>query len=447
MSFITVLLVLILTVGTQRRSGWSPAVLGAAVWVFVCLFCWMGLLGLLEVGQKAQAIIVVGVAMTLLPSLVSTLAVTDGQSKVAIDGRKLALWTVIAGMMTAVGAWYFQTQIGAAVGADFANLTPEQIRRAQTSDTRGGGALGLLLATAPLLGCLSLLGIQQRNRLYLVPVAGAFLALYQNPSRTVILSLVVTMAIFYFYTRRIAFEGSTKIKIEMNRATRYALALGGGIMLIAIFIVIGDSLGKNEAAQQMYADSRVPTFLTSPLLYLMGGASALTVVTDYGATPYASRGATTYILARLWSMFDSSYQAPETIAGYVSIPEPFNVYTGYGHLWIDWGWLGLILLSTALGLTAWYSHKFAMLGSLPAAWVSASVAAVFMSMPLDFRLLNLDVVTAAAVGYIALRSITSRSSGQAAGSAASPGTTSGKSTSGLPVSANVRRSVPKEGQI
>ena len=80
------------------------------------------------------------------------------------------------------------------------------------------------------------------------------------------------------------------------------------------------------------------------------------------------------------------------------IPAPFNVFTAFGDLWLDFGAVGAVLICLLLGLLAHRVHRLAWRGSAAFAWLTALIGSFILSSPISFRLLYMDSVFLAVLG-------------------------------------------------
>lgn len=408
MSIFTLLIIVAVTAYALRRVGWSPVTFAGCMWVIICTISWLDPLGLISPSLAVQIMVLVGLASLTIPSLIATNRGPrlKAQHWDRVKPGTLAIWIVLSAVTTIIGAIAFRQNISAASGGEgFASLSASQVRSAQVN-LQGGGLAALLQATYPILGCLSILGAMKFSRWYLL---GGVLALYvalQNPGRTITLSLVAEMGTFYLYCRPL---NSAQSLSKRTRRGAVAVAAFGLAAMMWIFVSTGSKLGKNKLAAQLFPTTHLPDFLLTPVLYLTGGMSAMTtVITDHYA-PYQDHYTSVFLFARIYAFINPTYHAPHTIGNFVPAPIPFNVFTGFGQAWWDFGWLGVVGLSIALGIAAALSHRTGRAGSLTGAWTASVCVAMMISLPLQFRIFDLDTVFQLVVGWIALKTITMES--------------------------------------
>jgi oligosaccharide repeat unit polymerase len=390
------------TVATTRDRR-SPLAWSLWIWVAVAALHVVRPLPLVPISVMGAAVASVGLVAITLPVMRRRQSVSElspaaqGHRGVALV-RFIVLGAAVLAMVV-VGAMAFRSGIALAAGTDFGSLDLRQIRHVQNTAGRGGGFAALLSAANPILGCLGVYGAMRYNRAYILLLVIAIIAAAQSPARTSSISLIVIVVVFWLYARNAISRDEMSPTPRRLPIGRLILA---GVVAVAFFLIVGDMLQKNYVAG-MYETS-LPGWAVDPVLYFSGGLSALTVAVDEGVKPIEF-GSSIYLLMRVASIFAPGLHVPDTIGRYAEIPMPFNVYTGFGQIYFDFGLLGVFVLSLILGNIALRAHRLAESGAMEWAWVSAVTASLLFSLPQGFRLFNLDVTLELALGFFIFWSI------------------------------------------
>lgn len=382
----------ILATARDRRS---PLTWSLWLWVAVAALIATRALPLVYVNGTAALVISVGLIALTTPMLARRRPrnpVTQGHR--GVSGARFLLLSVVVLAMVLYGAWAFRSGIAAAVGTDFDALDLRQVRLAQNGVGRGGGIGTLLAAANPVLACLGVYGAYRFNRAFIAFIGVALVAAFQNPARTSSLSLVVITVVFWIYARNALSRSDKPVKTRTLPVRRLAIV---GVLIVVAFLVIGDLLQKSSLAGVF--TTWLPGWAIDPVLYYTGGASALSVASETGVAPIAF-GSSIFVVLRALSVIAPAVESPDTIGQFVAIPVPFNVYTGFGQVYFDFGILGVIILSLLLGWLSIGAHRAAERGALEWAWVSGVTASLLLSLPQGFRLFNLDVTFQLVVGFL-----------------------------------------------
>ena len=396
-------LTVFLALVVQRRDKGSPLMWGLVLWCLLFATQLINPMGLRGVGWEASLVLGVGLLSLSAPTLMRRrgfpITWNSGESRPVL--LRLILACAVTALLAGIGVYEFRAGVSGAVGADISQLTPSQIRAAQTGAARGGGLLALLAGLNPLLACLGIYGYLRFSRMFGLVTIAALGASLQTPARLSTVMLVVQATIFYYYCRRsIPLRGNQDLsKPGIGRIKLLMLGGAASIASITFFNLLGSQLGKVDTAAAYFPQYSWPSWTLSPLLYLTGGYPALSQAITSGTDPFEHPNSV-FLLARIWASVDPLYHAPDTLAGYVPIPVPFNVYTGFGQVWYDFGFIGTIILSALLGILAVSSHRRAMAGQLQYAWTSSLVASLLLAMPQTYRLFFLDVDLALACGFL-----------------------------------------------
>lgn len=416
---------LVLLIFSVRRLGYSPVTAAVTVLSGTYLALLLAPLPYYALSTDAALVLAAGtcslVAVGLFPRSRARASisghVTSGASRQVEQRASLRLVVLLSLLLlvaVALGYSAFTSGISAATNADYDQLSLEEVRRAQNTGARGGGLFALLGSLGPLLGCLGLYGARHHSKVFLLlPLVAVYVAV-QNPSRLNSITLLVVLAVFYFYLRsdgrpvlrkssqktvaaRLRDSGPTAAQSSRRRLVIVGLVSFTGA--VVLFNAVGSALGKNASTAAGFPNYDWPAWTLSPVFYFTGSYPALTVALSEDSSPY-DMGTSFYSLMRLIHVFDPRVDVPETIAQYSLMPVPFNLYSGFGQLFFDTGWIGLVLVCAALGVLVQLLHVSARKGSLPGAWACASLTSVLLAMPQSFLLFNLDVLVRLIVGVL-----------------------------------------------
>jgi len=394
-----ILLIVALSMATiaMRRDPKSPLAWSLCLWVVVAVIHVTQPIPLAALNGTSTIVVCVGLIALTAPMIFSPAngaRVSQGPRRAGL--LRLSVWSIALTILMLVGLTSFQNAIAGVSGADFSNLTLYDIRLAQNGSARGGGLAVLLLSVAPIVACLGIYGAYRFSRLWLVFTGVAAYAVFQSPARTTTLSLIVTCAVFWLFARTHVSRDESPGESRPLPWLRLGVVAAGGL---AYFVYIGDALSKSFAL-----GGWLPGWAQTPVAYVAGGISALSVSIRDGFNPL-SFGTSVYLPMRALESLGVGVVAPETIGAYVSIPMPFNVFSGFGQMYFDFGLAGVAVLSLVLGAVAWAAQRRSTGGMTEWALVSAIIAGLLFTLPQGFRLFNLDVAMQLAVGFAAFWSI------------------------------------------
>ena len=402
------LLFLVGALAARARRGWfHPATL--------CLSAWSaatGLLALLPLGVArlngtAALVLLLGVFSLATGALIGA-DLRPPSAMRGSPGRRPTLATVIpvaavVSLVLVLGLLRFRAQVTAATGAgSFGELSATQVRFATVYGEAAKGGIGsLMMSVAPVLAALGIMATALTRWSWLL-VGVALYATAQNPGRTFTLTVVATAAAFFAYL-----WPQRQVKLPWHgRPSRRRLVVMAALVIVgsgAYFQTVGNSLGKSDLAIPEGASPALPRSVVPAAVYAVGGMSALAVSTSTGTDPtVGEHGRSVYLLPRLAHVLDPETHAPDTVAKFVDIPVPFNVYTGFGDLYFDFGYTGVIGIGLLIGLLLGLVHARARAPGASPAWAFCSALGIslMVSMLISFRVLYLDSVVQLAVGAL-----------------------------------------------
>lgn len=395
----------VLTVAISHRHGFNtPLTISLALWVATLGACALHPLPIVPLGGTAFTVIMVGLTGLAAPGLVvhrSRESAVERIERAHLDWyRFIAVGAVLAAMVV-IGVLRFRGQIEALSGTSFQSLTVTQVRAVQSTDAGTRGGLGaLVFSAAPLLACWGLLGARVYSKIYLLATAGAVSSTLVSPSRTTTFQLALTAALFASYLWRAPIRTARRPTLRTVVPVLFAVILGA--VLLSYFTSTSAALGKSQLATQIYHGHGLPDHLISPALYVIGGLSALTVAINAGFNPFEHYGSI-FSLIRLWRGVDPSVTAPNTVAAYVPIPSQFNVYTGFGQAYFDFGLVGTLLFPALVAWVVIKAHVRALRASPQAMLVASVSGAAAMNMLLQNTFFNLGVTFQLALGFVLFR--------------------------------------------
>lgn len=378
------------------RDRRSPLAWSLCMWAVILLLFVLRPVQFHAMNWTTVTAISLGLAGLALPTLLPNR--DHGPTDQGVRAQAFRRYVIVAGVLLVlliVGVLAFRITIANAVGHPYESLTPTQIRAAQNGAARGGGLLVLLGSLAPVVSCVGIYGAYRFSRWWWALSAVAFLLIVQNPARTGLLSLLVISVIFWLYARRALSKTDVPPGPRKFPIIPVALAVAAGLVY---FIVAGALLSKNGTANAY--SNWLPGWMVTPTIYFLGGVAAFSAATSTGFDPY-HWGTSIYTPLRLLSGVIHSIHAPDTIAKRVHAPMSFNDYTGFGQIYFDFGLTGVFVLCAILGAIAIIAHRRAEAGRMEWAWVASATAALLLSLPQGFRLMNLDVLFYLTVGVVA----------------------------------------------
>lgn len=406
-------------VGVQNFMTWWPV-----AWASILLLHYFRPFGVYAASFQALGVVVVGVVSFGLGGLLGQTTPRSTyfrpSSRVTVHpqlggGRFVAVFGTLI-VLFAFGYLSFRRGIEAVMGKSLAELSAIEVRYAQNYVEGSAGPAVLLFSLAAVVACGSVVAGRHFGRVWYALLAGVLFFVGQSPSRTHLLSVVTTTAAFAWLTRE---RGSARTGPEHpkhhsgrkgRRSFGFVVAVSVVLTLgLAYFVLVGNLLRKGLSSPAS-GGSVVSGWLESPVLYLTGGLSALTVGIERGESTLFSSGKSVYVLVRTLGFIVPSVEAPSTISPFVDIPMPFNVYTGFGDLWFDTGWLGLVLVSGLFGVVTGWALTRSVGGRYSSGFIASAMIAIAASTPLTLRLLNLDSVFVLLCGGLAFLIIEGRGS-------------------------------------
>jgi hypothetical protein len=384
-----------------RRGVRHITTLWAAYWLVVAAIAIANPLHLTPITWKVAAIVVVGVAsFAILPLSRHSIGVVE-RASVVTDPVKFTVVAIVTSFALLIGLRLFEARIASSAGAAFGELDPSAVRYAQSIGTaRGGGPGLLLLSLAPVVACLGVLGGKTLHRAWYTLVLLSLYVSTRQPGRTLTLGVIAAAIAFYLYV-----DASRPRKRRDARSGRVViLVLVTLIASVAYFQSVGNSLGKTKIVTSQLEKTWVPEGLAVPLVYEIGGLSALATVEKYDIDPaVGNHGRSTYILARTEKAVGARSETPDTVAAFTNIPIPFNVYTAFGDVWFDYGPVGLIGLFVFFGALVSAADRRAATGSYAWMWSAALLISVAASTPISFRLFNVDTIAVLVAGAVVFK--------------------------------------------
>jgi oligosaccharide repeat unit polymerase len=301
-------------------------------------------------------------------------------------------WTgavVVVALGVGVGLLAYRSEIMSLSGRSFDQLTRQQVLYYQQFGDRPVGGKTLLLSLTVVLAALGVLGIGRRWGGLLVLGAAAAAAM-QSPSRTLPITLLAAAYVFWLYTREPGSAPGAALVKRIRGHPKPVLVLAVvAVVGLAYFNAEGRALKKDEDSATRPLGS-----LTSPLLYATGSLSALSVAVTQDVSP--TEGAhlrSVWLLPRVMAMLSPQVKVPETVAGFVDIPQPYNTYTMFGDVYFDFGLFGVCVMFMFFGFLVERMHRRAdAVRSLGTSWISAILVAVMFGGVVTFRLFWLETL-------------------------------------------------------
>ncbi len=397
MEFIALAVALLAAGLSIYRDRYSPLAWVLCMWAAIFVLYVLRPVRLEPLNGTALLAISLGLVGLALPSLLPKRAVpqTAYQGNRGASFKRFVVVSAVALVLLVVGMVGFRMGIAAATGSSYESLTLTQVRAAENGIARGGGLIVLLGALGPVVSCLGIYGAYRFSRWWWLLSAAAFALVAQNPARILLLSVLVISVVFWLYARTALSKTDEAPGRRRFPIVATILAVLAGL---AYFVYVGAALSKNGQANAY--SNWLPGWMTTPVMYFLGGISAFSVATRDGFMPY-EWGTTIFTPLRILGSIFPGVHAPNTIAQAVHAPMWINIYTGFGQLYFDFGAVGVFVGCALIGTLAVIAHRRAERGYMEWAWVAAALAAVLFSTPQAFRFLNLDVLFELVAGFVA----------------------------------------------
>ena len=379
----------------------TPASIWTAGWLVLIILHAILPLGLTPLSDGAAVITGVGVTAFLIgyyfvkqPEVCSAPSTRQAPD---ISHSRYAIGSGILCLLLLYGLLSFQAGISAKAGMAYSSLDQVAIRRLQARGSdRSTGFGSIFIAIAPLVACWSIYGGLRIKKYWFSLLPFVFFVTLRSPSRTLTISVIMAGIVFYLYLRPREQQFTNKLRLA------FLLSSVGGTVLI-YFQFVGNALHKTNLTSKGLTPSWIPNYLITPFIYELGGLSALSTTQIFGIDPVmGEQGRSVYIFYRFLAVF-SNIKTPDTVADFVPIPLPFNVYTGFGDVWFDFGSLGVGIVFAAVGFIVAVVHRKARTGDIKFVWLAATILSVISGTPLTLRLFNVDVVVMAIIGIIAFQ--------------------------------------------
>lgn len=378
-----------------KQQRWSPVFIATIMWAAILSAAVINPLSLYPLTAESSRIISIGILATAIGTVVFPVGPAPGApTKTASpDHARLLTVAVLLSFASVLAYVRFRAQISAAAGGSFSDLSDSAIRSAQTGAAKGGGIGSILVALYPILACVGAYGALRISRLYwFFPLLALSLSM-QSPARLSTLSLVLQTGVFsaYVWLAQRALTHRIRIRILAGLVVTVAACM-------VIFNYVGSRLGKSQLLAQHVPETYIPDWALSLWVYFTGGPFAFSRAIENG-NPFDTPGSSAYVPMRIAGLL-VDIPKPSSLASFERLPLPFNVFTGYGQMWLDFGTLGVIFLSATFGASCAMAHRSALRGRIPGAWASAVCCSLLFSMPQAFRLFYVDVVFQLVIGYL-----------------------------------------------
>jgi oligosaccharide repeat unit polymerase len=380
---------------------WSnPFQVFCLMWAVIALLHALLPLGIVPTSAKAALVVGTG----LFGMFLGFLAARGARFRQPTTTRLSRFrWIGAVAMMAVgvgVGLTAYRSDIVSLSGRSFDQLTRQQVLYYQQFGERPVGGKTLLLSLTVVLAALGVLGIGRRWGGLLVLGAATVVAT-QSPSRTLPLTLVAASYVFWIYTRAPGSTPGAELVRRIRRHPKPVLVLAVvAIAGMAYFNAEGRALKKDEDSVTRPLGS-----LTSPLTYATGSLSALSVAVAQDASPTeGSHLRSVWLLPRFMALLSPQVKTPETVAGFVPIPQPYNTYTMFGDVYFDFGLVGVFAMFLFFGFLVERMHRRAdVTRSLGASWISAILVAIMFGGVVTFRLFWLETAFWLVVGTLLLQ--------------------------------------------
>jgi len=390
----------------RRTASWAhPIVLYYLLWTIVLATDVANPLDMTPLSSHAVGLIATGLGAVALGSLLTLPAAAPAskpETAERVDTVRLLVTVAGLGAVVAFGVLTVVGGLESAAGRPFGTLTAPELR--YLSVETGARHLGLgnvAFQITPVLAGLGLVLARVNAAGWLVTAAAVGVTALL-PGRLFTLTTLALLVLFAYYQH----HGRPTKRAIPRTAVRIAIVIAIAGIGVGYFIYQGERLGKQAYLTSRVPDSVVPTALVPFVVYLTAPPVTFAAALDNSLLPVDDRYRSVWLVPRLAALADPNVKVPETVAGFVSIPFPFNTYTWVADVYWDFGLLGVVVMGFAMGLLVVRVHEWARTRpSLATSWVAACVATFFLSSIVMFRFLWLEAVVLPLVGGVALRLI------------------------------------------
>jgi len=311
-------------------------------------------------------------------------------------------FTVLIATATGVGLVAFRRVIATVSGSNFSDLSQQQVLYYQIYGPKQWGGLTLLMGLTVVLAALGVVAAAHHRSGFLL-VAVALAVAVQSPARTLPVTLTGVACVLWLYVRPTG-RPASRVASTPVRWRQRGIALGVlAIVGLLYFNAEGSAVKKNVGAPQSLGS------LTAPSIYATGSLSALSVAIDEDASSVAQPLRSLWILPRAWALAFPDTLVPDPVAGFVSIPDPYNTYTMFGDLYFDFGLTGVVVGSSLFAFLVERAHARATsTRALSTGYVAAVLVTLLFGGIVAMRLFWLDTVLWLVVGIAIFETLGAR---------------------------------------
>jgi hypothetical protein len=405
----------------HRRLGAAhPLTVTVAIWLVISLLIAAGPFNLLAPSLEVAVAVLGGLAaLCAIPLYLSGSARgVPGRPDRPVQHRLgVRLWVLAPVSIALLGAvtwgvFAYRNAISAVLGQPFDQLDPKLVRWAELyGDVSLSGPASAVIALAPLLGALAVIGGLCHGWWWYLLLPAALGLSMQSPSRTATLSLALTSLFFFLLLLKSAGTTLQTRRRPPGQGRALGIVAIVGVLGLGYFAWVGQQLDKSTMPRGLFAAGWVPDALVQPLLYQLGGVSAFTAQLQHAPGepgPYGAFGRSVYAVVKVGSLLGIQVDQPQPFASYVDIPVPFNTYTAFGDTYFDLGLAGVLVVFLLLGLVVHVAGRWPWPGHPEGVWVLAVMASVLTTTPLHMRFLDGDVLLQALLGVVLLRLVLRR---------------------------------------
>jgi oligosaccharide repeat unit polymerase len=393
---------LVLAVLSARRSGPAhPVSLTLGIWIVALVINGTDILRLREVSDLALLVILAGLVSLFAGSLLSTSRKDISAVSPRIRRSAYFLTLSLLCSLYIVGILHYRSAVEQAAGTSWGNIDKTLVRYYETNFLSGSiGYRGTLISLGPLVVCVALYGARLGIRYGLLAIPIVVAGQLHSQSRTGLFTILLVPLLFSIYTSVVNPNKLDRPRMVTLRSAALLVVVGGSSLLV--FSLTTDSLGKSTTDSPYYRDALISEPFRSPALYVAGGTAALSEALDERINPTdGSSGKSVFVIYRAARSVGILENNPTTIASFVQIPGPFNVYTGFGDIWFDFGWAGVLLLPFCFGALVHLFWRHASMANPGYAVGAAALTAALVTSPISMRVLNIDTVIHVIAGGVA----------------------------------------------
>lgn len=383
----------------RRNPGVTPAFALDMAFAFGFALRAMRLLPISALSATACTVTVVGLSLLNAAHVVSCPPGRPAAPKHRLPVSRFTTVSILLVAMGALGLASIRRDAAISFGAaDYAELTPYQIRAAELSGAANSSAI--LVLAFPALTILGVIGFRLVAKPWLMISAIPLLLSSQSTNRTstYLLGLCLILALIA--------TSPHHARPSVRRFPVVALFVAMSYLGVLHFNSVGGALNKDTIGVAPSV-SFLPEWTLSLLLYVTGGPSALSVALGSAVNPWSGSPEWSYYAPMQALSFLRLAPGPHPLeVATVQIPIPFNMYTGFGDVFFGVGPVLMIPYVILLGIISGVATRASMRGALSGFFLRIYFSGILAQFYFSNSVLLTSTVVAGTIGVCAFWSLT-----------------------------------------